>query len=62
MTERWLSLGEIVDNFGLKRDTVNKLFRSTEAPFHKIRRLDKFQIKEVDQWLKEDKLGAKILN
>ena len=55
MTERWLSVEEIAEHLGVKKDTIYKWVRTTDIPFHKVGRLVKFQVKEVDQWVREGK-------
>ena len=55
MTARWLSVVEIAEHLGVKKDTIYKWVRTTDIPFHKVGRLVKFQIKEVDQWVLEGK-------
>ncbi|MGQ9795936.1 helix-turn-helix domain-containing protein [Desulfosoma sp.] len=52
MEDRWLSVDEIVDHLGIKRDTVYKWIRERRMPGHKIGRLWKFDRKEVDAWVK----------
>ena len=59
MTERWLSVEEIAKHLGVKKDTIYKWVRTTNIPFHKVGRLVKFQIKEVDQWVKDGKAAPK---
>jgi len=58
MTDRWLSVEEIAEHLGIKRDTVYKWVKSKDMPSHKVGRLLKFQVKEVDQWVKEGKANA----
>jgi len=55
MAERWLSVEEIAEHLGVKKDTIYKWVRTTDIPFHKIGRLVKFQIKEVDKWVRDGK-------
>ena len=58
MGERWLSVDEIADHLGIKKDTVYKWVRKRNLPFHKMGKLLKFQIKEVDKWVREGKANA----
>lgn len=58
MTERWLSVDEIAEHLGIKKDTVYKWTRKRNMPFHKVGKLLKFQIKEVDKWVKEGKAAV----
>ena len=55
MPGRWLSVGEIAEHLGVKRHTIYKWVRTTDIPFHKVGRLVKFQIEEVDQWVRDGK-------
>jgi excisionase family DNA binding protein len=52
MEDRWLSVDEIADYLGIKRDTVYKWISERQLPGHKIGRLWKFGKKEVDDWVK----------
>jgi len=51
MVERWLSIDEIAEHLGVKKDTIYKWVRTTNIPFHKVGRLLKFRINEIDQWV-----------
>ena len=52
MEDRWLSVDEIGDYLGIKRDTVYKWISDKSMPAHKIGRLWKFKKDEVDQWVR----------
>lgn len=51
MADRWLSVDEIADHLGIKRDTVYKWISERQMPGHKIGRLWKFKQAEVDEWV-----------
>jgi len=51
MSERWLSVDEIAEHLGIKRDTVYKWVAHKNMPAHKVGRLLKFRTHEVDQWV-----------
>lgn len=51
MEDRWLSVDEIGDYLGIKRDTVYKWISEKQMPAHKIGRLWKFKKDEVDEWV-----------
>jgi len=57
MEDRWLSVDEIGDYLGIKRDTVYKWISEKGMPAHKIGRLWKFKKDEVDEWVREGKAG-----
>ena len=52
MEDRWLSVDEIADHLGIKRDTVYRWIGERQMPGHKIGRLWKFSKKEVDEWVR----------
>jgi excisionase family DNA binding protein len=55
MADRWLSVEEISEHLGIKKDTVYKWVKYRQMPSHKVGRLLKFQQTEVDNWIKEGK-------
>ena len=61
MNDRWLSVTEICTYLGIKRDTVYKCISEKNMPAHRIGKLWKFKMSEVDAWVKNgDKLNLKI--
>ena len=59
MPDRWVSVTEIAEHLGIKKDTVYKWVRTRNMPSHKVGRLLKFQIQEVDQWVRDGKAAPK---
>jgi len=55
MEERWLSVEEIAQHLGVKRDTVYKWIEKNTIPAHKVGRLWRFKISQVDAWVESDK-------
>lgn len=53
MNDRWLSVDEIGEYLGVKRDTVYKWINDKGMPAHKIGRLWKFKKEDVDSWVKQ---------
>ena len=51
MNDRWLSVDEIGEYLGVKRDTVYKWINDKGMPAHKIGRLWKFKASQVDAWV-----------
>lgn len=49
---RWLSVDEIAGYLGVKRETVYKWIERKNMPAHKVGRLWKFKLDEVDQWVR----------
>lgn len=52
LDERWLSVEEISQYLGVKRDTIYKWLENKRMPAHKVGRLWKFQKKEIDTWIR----------
>jgi excisionase family DNA binding protein len=50
--EPWVSLEEIAQHLAVSQDTVHRWIRSREMPAHKVGRVWRFMISEVDQWVR----------
>jgi excisionase family DNA binding protein len=50
-TERWLSLEEIAEHLGVSKDTIYRWIAKKQMPAHKVGKLWKFKISEVDEWV-----------
>lgn len=55
--EPWLSLEEIARHLGVSQDTVHRWIRTRTLPAHKVGRLWKFQVSEVNEWVRAGKGG-----
>ena len=49
---RWTSVAEIARHLGVARDTVYRWIDSRGMPAHRVGRFWKFQLSEVDAWVK----------
>ena len=54
MSDRWLSVAEICTYLGIKRDTVYKWISKKQLPAHRVGKLWKFKVSEVDEWVKSN--------
>lgn len=53
MTEsKWLTLVEICDYLKVSRETILNWINKKNMPAHKVGRLWRFDVTEVDQWIK----------
>jgi len=53
--EKWVSLEDVARHLGVSKDTIRNRIRKKTIPFHKIGKQYKFQISEVDDWVKSGK-------
>lgn len=53
--ERWLSLEEIANHIGCSKDTIRNWIKKDTIPYHKVGRMYKFKISEVDTWINSGK-------
>ena len=60
MNDRWLSVAEICTYLGgITRDTVYKCISEKNMPAHRIGKLWKFKMSEVDAWVKNENRNIK---
>ena len=51
-TDRWLSVAEIAAHLGVRRTSIYKWITRKAMPAHKLGRLWKFRVDEVDEWIR----------
>ncbi len=49
--ERWLSVEEISGHLGISKETVYRWLEKNRIPSHRIGKLWKFRVSEVDAWV-----------
>lgn len=52
MNERWSSVGEVAEHLGVAPDTVYRWIERKALPAHRVGRLWKFKLSEVDDWVR----------
>lgn len=52
MTEPWTSVDDIAKHLGVAKDSIYRWIERRHLPAHKIGRLWKFKISEVDEWVR----------
>lgn len=55
LVDKWFSLEETAEYLGVTKDTIRNWIKKTDIPAHKIGRLWKFKLTEVDEWVKSGK-------
>ena len=56
-TDRRLSVQETAAHLGVKPTSIYKWITRKAMPAHKVGRLWKFKVSEVDEWVKSGKAG-----
>lgn len=61
MSEPWLSAEDVAAHLGVTKDTIYAWIAHRSMPAHKVGRLWKFQVSEVDAWVRRGgaEAGAK---
>ena len=50
--ERWYSVEDVTEHLGVDRDTIYRWIERKALPAHRIGRLWKFKLSEVDSWVR----------
>jgi excisionase family DNA binding protein len=50
-TEPWVSVDEVAKHLGVARDSIYRWIETRRLPAHRIGRLWKFRLSEVDGWV-----------
>lgn len=58
--ERWLSVEEIAAHLGVNRDTIYKWIERKQLPAHKLGKLWKFKVSEIDEWVRAGKAAEDL--
>lgn len=58
MAEPWLSADDVAAQLGVTKDTVYTWIAEKAMPAHKVGRLWKFQVSEIDDWVRRDGAAA----
>lgn len=53
MAEPWVSVGQIAEHLGVRRDSIYRWVDAKGLPAHRIGRLWKFKVSEVDDWVRK---------
>ena len=50
-TEPWVSVEDVANHLGVAKDSVYRWIEARSLPAHKIGRLWKFRLSEIDSWV-----------
>ena len=57
-TEPWASVEDVANHLGVAKDSVYRWVETRSLPAHKIGRLWKFKLSEVDDWVRAGEADA----
>ena len=52
MTEPWVSVEDVAAHLGVAKDSVYRWIDAKHMPAHKIGKLWKFKLSEIDEWVR----------
>ncbi|MFA6238059.1 MAG: helix-turn-helix domain-containing protein [Bacteriovorax sp.] len=55
LSDRWLSVDEVAQYLGISKETLYRWLEKKKIPAHRIGKLWKFQLSEVESWIKSGK-------
>lgn len=55
MSEPWVKVEEIACHLGVAKDTVYRWVQTRGLPAHRVGRLWKFKVSDVDAWVRDGK-------
>jgi len=50
--EPWVSVDDVAEHLGIAKDTVYRWIESKALPAHRVGRLWKFKLSDVDEWVR----------
>jgi len=53
--EKWSSIEELAEHLQVHKDTIRLWIKKGEIPAHKLGRLWRFKISEIDEWVRSGK-------
>ena len=57
-SEPWVAVEDVARHLGVTRDSVYRWIENKKMPAHKMGRLWKFKISEVDEWVRNGGAAA----
>ena len=52
MPEPWVSVDEVASHLGVAKDSIYRWIESKALPAHRVGRLWKFKVTEIDKWFR----------
>ena len=55
--ERWVGVDDVATHLGVAKDSVYRWIEQRELPAHRVGRLFRFKLSEIDEWVKSGGAG-----
>ena len=62
MPEPWVSVDKVAGHLGVAKDSVYRWIETKSLPAHRVGRLWKFKLSEIDEWVHAGGAGQNYLN
>jgi len=53
-SERWVSVDDVATHLGVAKDSVYRWINERGLPVHRVGRLFRFKLSEIDDWVRQD--------
>jgi excisionase family DNA binding protein len=53
--ERWVGVDDVAAHLGVAKDSVYRWIDERGLPAHRVGRLFRFKLSEIDEWVRQDK-------
>lgn len=60
--ERWVGVDDVATHLGVAKDSVYRWIEDRDLPAHRVGRLFRFKLSEVDEWVRQDNEQEKTSN
>jgi len=57
--EPWVAVEEVANHLGIAKDTVYRWIEAKGLPAHRIGRLWKFKLSEIDEWVHDNEASER---
>ncbi len=60
--ERWVSVEDVATHLGVAKDSVYRWIDEKGLPAHRVGRLFRFKLSEIDEWVRQDSQQESVSN
>lgn len=60
--ERWVGVNDVAAHLGVAKDSVYRWIEERGLPAHRVGRLFRFKLSEIDTWVRQGDEQDKVLN